>query len=65
LPPDDPNTAPLDDWERLHHYQLCYWYALEMAHRQEVYGAMVRERGAETMSITFEELLPSGTGSLG
>lgn len=62
LRPDDPDTAPLEGWERLHDYHLCYWYALEMGRRQEIYGAMVRERGARTLEIPFEQL--SGPAAL-
>jgi len=27
----------LNDWKNLHHYQLCYWYCLEIERRIEIY----------------------------
>lgn len=43
LSPDDPGVLPLRDWQRLHDYQLCYWYCLEIERRAEQYHALYQK----------------------
>lgn len=58
LKPDDPTVLlPVADWQSLTDYQLCYWYTLEIDARQEYYGKIVRENGAKTLVVDFEQLL--------
>ncbi|MBI2376654.1 MAG: hypothetical protein HYV07_21840 [Deltaproteobacteria bacterium] len=56
LRPDDPGALPLPGWDRLHDYQLCYWYCLETARRQTEYSAIVRARGGRSLEIGLSEL---------
>ena len=47
---------PLDDWERLSNYQLCYWYAREIEHRQDYYRNYFKDRGLEWRNCTIEDM---------
>jgi hypothetical protein len=54
--PGDPGVLPLPRWTRRSAYQLCFWYALEMERRQEVYAAELARRSLPAVDITAEEL---------
>lgn len=56
LHPLDPGVLPLPDWTRHSHYQLCFWYALEIERRQYAYRAPVERAGGRWVDITAEEL---------
>lgn len=56
LRPDDPGVLPIDGWQRMHDYQLCYWYTLEIARRQGVYEKLIAQHGGQTLRIDLPEL---------
>lgn len=56
LRPDDPGVLPIDGWQQMHDYQLCYWYTLEIARRQDVYEKLIAEHGGETLRIDLPEI---------
>lgn len=56
LSPDDPDVMPLKGWQRLHDYQLCYWYCLEMERRARRYGELFEHRNARVVETTLEGL---------
>lgn len=56
LSPSDPGVLPLPDWERLHDYQLCYWYCLEIERRQSLYRKLVRDAGGHVTEVSIGEL---------
>lgn len=56
LDPRDPGVLPFLHWESASHYQLCFWYALEMERRQLHYTAMARELGLTVVDVTHREL---------
>jgi hypothetical protein len=58
--PGDPGVLPLPGWTRRSAYQLCFWYALEMERRQEVYAAELERRDLATVDVTAEELHDPG-----
>ncbi len=45
LGPDDFGTLPLKNWAKLHDYQLCYWYCLEIERRAKKYRTLYRNNG--------------------
>lgn len=55
LRPDDPVLVPLDNWQDLHDYQLCYWYTLEIGKRQQSYGDKVRSLGGKVYDLPLED----------
>lgn len=58
LKPDDPGVLlPVENWQTLTDYQLCYWYTLEIEARQTHYGALVARQGAKSLVVDFEKLL--------
>ena len=66
LSPDDPVLLPLPGWEKLHDYQLCYWYCLETEHRRRVYGERARTLGARVVEVALEDLTtPTAVCALG
>lgn len=56
LSPEDPVLLPLPGWERLHDYQLCYWYCLEIEKRRQLYGQRIRSLGGRVVDARLEEL---------
>jgi hypothetical protein len=56
LSPEDPGVLPLENWQRLHDYQLCYWYCLEIERRSEQYREMYRRIGGRVVRTTLDEL---------
>lgn len=47
---------PLTAWDHLTDYQLCYWYAREIEHRQAHYRSLFNVRGIEFLDCAFAEL---------
>ncbi len=56
LSPSDPGVLNLADWQRLHDYQLCYWYCLEIERRAELYKKVFGQKGARVTETTLEGL---------
>ncbi|MCI5221096.1 MAG: hypothetical protein D3924_00065, partial [Candidatus Electrothrix sp. AR4] len=56
LSPSDPGVLDLADWWRLHDYQLCYWYCLEIERRAALYKNIFRQKGARVTETTLEGL---------
>ncbi len=57
LKPDDKGVyLPIKDWNRLHDYQLCYWYCLEIEKRMEVYKEELLSRGGKVYQVNLLEL---------
>lgn len=56
LCPNDPGVLPLNQWELLTDYQLCFWYALEIERRQALYQHYMIESGGRWFSTTAEAL---------
>ena len=54
--PSDPGVLPLPAWTRRSAYQLCFWYALEIERRQQVYGQQLTARGGTCVDVTADEL---------
>lgn len=53
LSPDDPDTLQLTDWEKVHDYQLCYWYCLEIERRCRFYQHLFAAQGARIAETTL------------
>lgn len=49
LHPDDPEVIPVNNWENLNDYQLCYWYCLEMERRMKKYTKLITELGGKVI----------------
>jgi len=63
--PEDPGVLALPGWQKLHDYQLCYWYCLEMERRIREYESMLLALRAPHMYITLAELTtPNGFARL-
>ena len=56
LSPADPKVLDLADWQRMHDYQLCYWYCLEIERRAVVYKKIFGQKGARVTETTLEGL---------
>ena len=56
LSPNDPGVMAFDKWRTATHYQLCYWYAIEIERRQRNYAVMVQDNGMSAVDITNREL---------
>lgn len=62
LQPGDPNTLPLPPHSSEYsHYQLCFWYALEIERRQARYKTICEKMGLKTFHIATEELASATT----
>ncbi|OMH40456.1 hypothetical protein [Desulfurobacterium indicum] len=57
LKPNDRVYLPISNWHRLHDYQLCYWYCLEIEKRMAIYSKEVLFRKGKIYTIKFEDLL--------
>ena len=58
LKPDDRGVyLPINNWQRLHDYQLCYWYCLEIEKRMEIYKEEILKRGGKVYEVEFSSLL--------
>ena len=56
LDPRDLGVVPLLNWDMASNYQLCFWYALEMERRQQVYTEMALKLGLKVVDVTNREL---------
>ncbi|WP_339136385.1 MAG: hypothetical protein WGN25_00660 [Candidatus Electrothrix sp. GW3-4] len=56
LSPDDSGVLFLPQWGKLHDYQLCYWYCLEIERRASVYGGLFKAAGARIAETTLAGL---------
>jgi hypothetical protein len=56
LRPDDPGVLPLDGWQELSDWALCFWYCREIERRMEIYAKMVRERGRQVITTCIGRL---------
>lgn len=56
LGPTDPGVTPMHGWQSMSDYQLCYWYALEIARRQDFYESWLPGYGCEVTRISYQEL---------
>jgi hypothetical protein len=66
LGPDDAPRLPLPQHERLHDYQLCFWYCLEMAERAHAYRERWRELALPFVMIALADLSdPRGIAEIG
>lgn len=54
--PDDEVLLPMPGWHRMSDYQICFWYALEMERRQEVYAETLRRRGGQAVETSAAAL---------
>ncbi|WP_022847122.1 hypothetical protein [Desulfurobacterium sp. TC5-1] len=57
LKPDDRVYLPVNNWQKLHDYQLCYWYCLEIEKRMEIYSKEIKNRGGRVYEVNLENLL--------
>ena len=53
--PDDPGVLPISDPDSLHHYQLAFWYTLEIERRAQAYREKFRDSGSQVVEISLEE----------
>ncbi len=53
LSPDDPGVLTLRQWQKLHDYQLCYWYCLEIERRAVHYKQLFLGAGARVSETTL------------
>ncbi len=56
LSPEDPDVLPLENWQRLHDYQLCFWYCLEIERRAARYQEMYERIGGRVVQTSLGEL---------
>ena len=56
LSPTDPGVIPLQKWRTATHYQLCYWYTIEIERRQVLYTDMAKQYGLPCDDVTNREL---------
>ncbi len=56
LSPEDPDVLPLKNWQRLHDYQLCYWYCLEIERRAKRYQQLYQRIGGRVVRTSLAEL---------
>jgi len=45
LSPDDHGVLSLPGWQKMHDYQLCYWYCMEIERRAQKYREKYRSNG--------------------
>lgn len=57
LRPDGANVMLLPNWQRMSDYQLCYWYALEVERRKELYRQVCVERGLGVVDLHLSDCL--------
>ena len=52
LSPADPGVLPLDNWQELHDWALCYWYCLEIERRAQVYKGRLAGLGGRLLETS-------------
>lgn len=63
--PEDPEVLPLPCWKKLHDYQLCFWYCLEINRRIEIYKQLLLKKNVRIAEISFYEIITTqGMGRL-
>jgi glycosyltransferase involved in cell wall biosynthesis len=56
LRPDDPSVLPLDGWQELSDWALCFWYCREIERRMEIYANVIKERGRQVITTSIVRL---------
>jgi glycosyltransferase involved in cell wall biosynthesis len=56
LRPDDPCVLPLEGWQELSDWALCFWYCREIERRMEIYTTAIRERGRRSITTSIVRL---------
>lgn len=56
LAPNDRGVLPLDRWQLLTDYQLCFWYCLEIERRQALYQHYMMESAGRYFSVDVDAL---------
>ena len=56
LAPCDRGVLPLDNWQLLTDYQLCFWYALEIERRQALYEQAWIQLAGTTFRVEVDAL---------
>lgn len=56
LSPEDPGVLQLRNWQKMHDYQLCYWYCLEIERRARKYHKVFLQHGARVTETTLNSL---------
>ena len=56
LSPANPGVLEISNWDRLHDYQLCYWYCLEIERRARIYKELFNKKGARISETTLLDL---------
>lgn len=54
--PDKKSALPLEDWQSLSDYQLCYWYCLETEARKELAKDQAAAAGVPVVEVLLEDL---------
>ena len=52
LSPSDPGVLPLENWQELHDWALCYWYCLEIERRAQVYKERLAGLGGRLLETS-------------
>jgi hypothetical protein len=52
LSPSDPGVLPLENWQDLHDWALCYWYCLEIERRAQVYKERLARLGGRLLETS-------------
>ena len=60
IAPDDLTYVTIRDHAGMSDYQLCYWYCLEIAHRQHLYRQLADRLGLDHFTIRTPELNDAG-----
>jgi hypothetical protein len=56
LRPDDASVLPLDGWQELSDWALCFWYCREIERRMEMYANVIRELGRRVITTSIGRL---------
>ena len=60
MAPDDLAYVAIRDHAAMSDYQLCYWYCLEISHRQQLYRQLADRLGLDHFTIRTQELNDEG-----
>lgn len=55
--PQEPNVLPLENWQKCHPYQLCYWYVAECERRAQYYEKIFEDQSIKFWNTTIEKML--------
>jgi hypothetical protein len=56
LRPDDPSVLPLEGWQELSDWALCFWYCREIERRMNIYINRVKELGKRVITTSIDQL---------